>query len=176
MPESPRFLYARKKFSAAASVMERAAKINLKQDCQISFVHDGTNELVPINANSDDNYGKSDAGEVISAERVNDSETLSTGDLVKRISKGLTSAETEKVDELQLNGSLKQLFSVPVYRRNLLFMLIVWSFCTFSFFIVPYYLDTLPGNLFLMSAAIACAELLANTICLITTNRYDTRK
>lgn len=107
MPESPRFLYARRKFSEAASVMERAAKINLKQDCQISFVHDGTNELVPINANSDDNYGKSDADGVISAERVNDSETLSTGDLVKRISKGLTSAETEKVDELQLNGSLK---------------------------------------------------------------------
>lgn len=65
---------------------------------------------MPINAISDDNYGKSDEDRVIDAERVNESETLSTGDLVKRISKGLTSVETEKVDELQLNGSLKQLF------------------------------------------------------------------
>ena len=55
-------------------------------------------------------------------------------------------------------------------------MIIIWSFCTFSFFIVPYYLDTIPGNLYLMSSSTAIAEILASIICLMITGRYDTRK
>lgn len=79
-------------------------------------------------------------------------------------------------DEMQLSGSIRELFMVSVFRRNLLLMIVVWSFCTFSFFVVPYYLDTLPGNLFLMSSATAVAEILASVICLLTTHKFDTRK
>jgi len=71
---------------------------------------------------------------------------------------------------------MRELFSVAVFRKNLILMIIVWSFCTFSFFVVPYYLDTIPGNLFLMSSSTAVAEILASIICLAIAGRYDTRK
>jgi hypothetical protein len=75
-----------------------------------------------------------------------------------------------------LSGSIRELFAVSVFRRNLLLMIVIWSFCTFSFFVVPFYLDTLPGNLFLMSSATAIAEVLASVICLLLTHKFDTRK
>lgn len=37
MPESPRYLYSRKKFNQAAAVMERIAKLNTGQACTIEF-------------------------------------------------------------------------------------------------------------------------------------------
>jgi hypothetical protein len=80
------------------------------------------------------------------------------------------------MNEMQLSGSIKELFGVSIFRRNLILMIIVWSFCTFSFFVVPYYLDTIPGNLFLMSSATAVAEIIASIICLLATHKYDTRK
>ena len=77
---------------------------------------------------------------------------------------------------MNLKGSLGELFSVSVFRRNLLLMIVVWSFCTFSFFVVPYYLDTIPGNLYLMSTSTAIAEILASIICLAITGKFDARK
>jgi hypothetical protein len=77
---------------------------------------------------------------------------------------------------LKLKGTLKELWRVSIYRRNLLLMLVIWSFCTFSFFIVPYYLDTLPLNLFFMSTSTAIAEIVAAVICLLLTNSFETRK
>jgi len=79
-------------------------------------------------------------------------------------------------NELQLKGTLKELFSTAVFRRNLLLMMVIWSFCSFSFFLIPYYLDTIPGNLFLMSSATAVAEILSSIICLCINHRYETRK
>ena len=55
-------------------------------------------------------------------------------------------------------------------------MMIIWSFCSFSFFLVPYYLDTIPGNLYLMSSATAIGEIIASIICLTITHRFETRK
>lgn len=55
-------------------------------------------------------------------------------------------------------------------------MVVIWSFCSFSFFLVPYYLDTIPSNLFLMSSATAIAEILSSIICLSITHKYETRK
>lgn len=55
-------------------------------------------------------------------------------------------------------------------------MIVIWSFCTFSFYLVPYYLDTIPGNLFLMSSSTAIAEILASIISLLIANRFETRK
>lgn len=68
--------------------------------------------------------------------------------------------------EMALEGSLKELFMVPVYRRNLFIMVILWSFCAFSFFIVPFYIGTLSLDIFLMNLATACGELFATLICL----------
>jgi hypothetical protein len=55
-------------------------------------------------------------------------------------------------------------------------MIIIWSFCTFSFYLVPYYLDTLPGNLFLLSSSTAIAEIVASVVSLLITNRFETKK
>ena len=127
----------------------------------------------------DDNYTKPD--ETVrgtEGERVNASGII---DLSKsREERGSFAPSPDEVaeamNELQLSGSLKELFQVSIFRRNLILMIIVWSFCTFSFFVVPFYLDTIPGNLFLMSSSTAIAEILASIICLLATHKYDTRK
>lgn len=54
--------------------------------------------------------------------------------------------------------------------------MVIWSFCSFSFFLIPYYLDTIPGNLFLMSSATAVAEILSSLICLFITHNIEIRK
>lgn len=55
-------------------------------------------------------------------------------------------------------------------------MIVIWSFCSFSFFLVPYYLDTIPGNLYLMSSSTAIAEILSSVICLTITHKFETKK
>jgi hypothetical protein len=49
----------------------------------------------------------------------------------------------ELTDELKLKGSLKELFGTAVFRKNLIIMVIIWSFCAFAFFLVPFYLSAL---------------------------------
>ena len=89
----------------------------------------------------------------------------------------LSPDEISKVtDEFRLDGSLKELFQTKLYRRNLFLLIIIWSFCTFSFYLVPYYLDTLPGNLFLLSSSTAMAEIIASFISLAIANKFETRK
>ena len=68
------------------------------------------------------------------------------------------------------------MIQTKVYMRNLILMIVIWSFCTFSFYLVPYYLDTIPGNLFLMSTSTAVAEILASIISLVIANRFETRR
>ena len=89
----------------------------------------------------------------------------------------LSAEEIAKVtEEFKLSGTLKELIQTKVYTRNLLLLIVIWSFCTFSFYLVPYYLDTLPGNLFLLSSSTAIAEIVASVISLLIANRFDTRK
>lgn len=59
MPESPRFLYSRKRFSEAAAVLERIAKVNLQTDCTVVFSLDNhSDEMVPIGLAPDDDFAK----------------------------------------------------------------------------------------------------------------------
>jgi hypothetical protein len=87
----------------------------------------------------------------------------------------LTQAEIDAVsNELRLKGSLSELFGQPVFRRNLIVMVIIWSFCSFAFFLVPFYLATLDEkNMFLMSLALAIAEVLSSIICLTFVHGRD---
>jgi hypothetical protein len=56
-------------------------------------------------------------------------------------------------------------------------MVVIWSFCTFSFFVIPYYLEAIPdSNLYLMSTATGVAEILASIICLRMESVMETRK
>jgi hypothetical protein len=80
-------------------------------------------------------------------------------------------------NELKLSGSLKELFGTPVFRKNLIIMVVIWSFCAFAFFLVPFYLSALDEqNMFMMSLALAIAEIIASVICLCFINGRDLRR
>jgi Na+/melibiose symporter-like transporter len=79
-------------------------------------------------------------------------------------------------NELALKGTLRELCTIAVYRRNLLLMVVIWSFGAFSFFVVPYYIGTLPLNIYMMSTATAVGEIVSSIICLFVTHGRDKRK
>ena len=75
------------------------------------------------------------------------------------------------VDEsvLVLQGTLRELWANKTLRINLMIMMVEWSFSSFSFFVVPFYLAKVDGNMYLFSLCTAIAELLSVAICLIVT-------
>lgn len=42
---------------------------------------------------------------------------------------------------MNLKGTMGELFSIKVYRNNLIIMMVVWSFASFAFFLVPLYIS-----------------------------------
>ena len=76
---------------------------------------------------------------------------------------------------MRLQGTLVELFSIKVYRNNLLIVMIVWSFSSFAFFLIPLYIGNAEPNLFLMSISLAVAEILSALICMFVTNKLDNR-
>eukprot|EP00350_Pseudokeronopsis_sp_OXSARD2_P013148 CAMPEP_0170567350 /NCGR_PEP_ID=MMETSP0211-20121228/80420_1 /TAXON_ID=311385 /ORGANISM="Pseudokeronopsis sp., Strain OXSARD2" /LENGTH=236 /DNA_ID=CAMNT_0010888775 /DNA_START=90 /DNA_END=797 /DNA_ORIENTATION=- len=74
--------------------------------------------------------------------------------------------------EKQLKGNFKELFQNKTYAKNLILMIIIWSSCAFGNHLLPYYLDTLTGNVFLYGLFSACAEVIAAIICMIVASRY----
>lgn len=57
-------------------------------------------------------------------------------------------------------------------------MVIIWSFCAFAFFLVPFYLSASldQENMFLMSLTIAIAEIISSFICLYLIKGKDMRR
>lgn len=55
-------------------------------------------------------------------------------------------------------------------------MMIVWSFASFAFFLVPLYVGKIDLNLFLISICLAVAEIISSFICLYVTHKRDNRK
>ena len=68
-------------------------------------------------------------------------------------------------DEKSLQGTFSELFKISIYRRNVLIMMIIWSFGSFAFFMVPFYLKNVKGNIYYLSFATEFAEFLASVIC-----------
>ena len=54
-----------------------------------------------------------------------------------------------------------ELVKNKIYFKNLIIMMVVWSFGSFGYFMIPYYLETLNGNVFVFVIATALAEILA---------------
>jgi len=65
---------------------------------------------------------------------------------------------------------------MSVYRRNLIIMVVLWSFGVFSFYMIPYYIGTLDLNVYAMNVATALGEVVAAVLCLFITNTVDKRK
>ena len=82
----------------------------------------------------------------------------------------------EAANEEQLNGTLRELFTIKVYRSNLLIMVVCWSFSSWAFFVVPFYLGKIKGNMYLMSLMTALAEIIATFICMFAIHGRDLRK
>jgi hypothetical protein len=82
--------------------------------------------------------------------------------------------EAENV--MALKGTIWELFKIKVYRNNLLIMMGVWSFSSFSFFLIPFYIGKTDLNIYLISLSTAIAEIIAAFICLYLTHGYDMRK
>ena len=75
-----------------------------------------------------------------------------------------------------MKGSIQELWSVPSYRMNLAAMAVIWSFGSFSFFMVPYYLDSMKANFFMLSLASEIAEFLGSVVCLFISAYMDLRR
>ena len=83
-------------------------------------------------------------------------------------------AEAAAVETLE--GTLRELFGIKIYRNNLFIMMVVWSFGSWAFFVVPFYLAEIKGNMFLMSLMTALAEIVATFICMFAIHGRDLRK
>ena len=88
----------------------------------------------------------------------------------------MNQADIEEADESKLTGSVSELFGIKLYRNNLLLMIACWSFSSWAFFVVPFYLGTIKGNMYLMSLMTALAELIATFICMFAIHGRDLRK
>ena len=83
----------------------------------------------------------------------------------------------EASNVMTLQGTLSELFSIRIYRTNLIIMVVCWSFASFAFFLVPLYIgNNADLNLFLISICLAVAEIISSFICLYLTHGRDNRK
>merc|ERR1712032_925388 len=82
----------------------------------------------------------------------------------------------QAANEENLTGTLRELFTIKVYRNNLFLMMICWSFSSWAFFVVPFYLAKIKGNMYLMSLMTAIAEIIATFICMYAIHGRDLRK
>ena len=82
----------------------------------------------------------------------------------------------EAANEERLAGTIRELFTIKVYRTNLLIMVICWSFSSWAFFVVPFYLAKIKGNMYLMSLMTALAEIFATFICMFAIHGRDLRR
>ena len=73
-------------------------------------------------------------------------------------------------------GSLRELFGTRTYRNNLIIMTICWSFSSWAFFVIPFYLGEIKANMYLMSLSTATAEIIATFICMFAIHGRDLRK
>ena len=115
-------------------------------------------------------------------EALNNSNELPSpqSDELNKSSSSILKATREDVhqaaNEERLTGTISELFTMKVYRNNLLIMVICWSFSSWAFFVVPFYLGKIKGNMYLMSLMTAIAEIIATFICMFAIHGRDLRK
>ena len=54
--------------------------------------------------------------------------------------------------------------------------MVTWSFSSWAFFVIPFYLGEIPYNMYLMSLNTAIAEIIATFICMYAIHGRDLRK
>lgn len=71
--------------------------------------------------------------------------------------------------ESKLQGKIKELVQIPVYRRNLILMLLVWSIYVLGTYLIPFYFTRLNGNFLLYQIYVGVAMILAAIVAAIVT-------
>jgi hypothetical protein len=71
---------------------------------------------------------------------------------------------------------LKELCGIKVYARNLMIMTVTWSFGSFAFFMVPFYLQNVKANIFYLSLATEFAEFMASVVCAVISRFMELRR
>ena len=56
-------------------------------------------------------------------------------------------------------------------RKNIIVMTVIWSFGSFAFFLVPYYLNQMKANIYYLSLSTETAEFIASVVCLFITQK-----
>mmetsp|Transcript_14781 Transcript_14781/g.25151 ORF Transcript_14781/g.25151 Transcript_14781/m.25151 type:complete len:441 (-) Transcript_14781:54-1376(-) len=176
MPESPRFLYSQKKHEQANQVLRGIQRRNKKNlafsfdlkahyEEQQTFQASKDKEEQQINALNDLNPSMSSAN--IDALQLREDVSRK-----KKESEMLAQAR----DESKLEGNFSELCGVKVYARNLTIMMVVWSFGSFAFFMVPFYLKNVKANIYYLSLATELAEFLATATCAIISKYMDLKR
>ena len=153
LPESPRFLYSKKNFIECQKILLRIQKINsVNLNYQFSIKETFLNE--PID---DEDYQTS-------------AFPMEPRKYSIASEKDINAAQNEK----KIQGTFKELIQFKVYRCNLIVMMVIWSFGSFAFFMVPYYLSSIKNtDIYLMSIATELAEFLASVLCVYITRIMD---
>ena len=63
-----------------------------------------------------------------------------------------------------------------VLRKNLLILLLVWSYTAFSWYLIPFYIGTIPSNMFLLMLFVAIAEILGSLLCLCIVKKFNKKR
>ena len=78
--------------------------------------------------------------------------------------------------EEKLRVNFKDLCTNSTYFKNLILMTIIWSFGTFSFFMLPNYFTLMKGNVYILQLASEFGEFLANFFTLLLARLIDLRR
>eukprot|EP00347_Sterkiella_histriomuscorum_P017312 403349866 len=171
LPETPRFFFSKKKFHEARKILLDIAEFNGKKDFKF-FIFECESKSEGNRLISDSEISAKPSTEFKNGINIlKDTTEFSSIEPEARLS------EKQKIvqAELQLKGNLKELIQNPTYIKNLLIMTTIWSFGSFGFAFIPFYLDSLHGNTYLFAIFSGSAELLASLACILIT-RWITLK
>lgn len=185
LPETPRFLFGKKKFDEARKVLRKIAVFNgrldfkpIKFNCELksSFEHlslTGNEKQGSLSPKDEEKF----QDKIVHADHLqsisNTFTASNTGEIAEQVKEG--EKQVLIAQELKLEGKLRELLKNKVYLKNLIIMTVIWSFGSFAFFFIPFYLDSLGGNTYLFAIFSGAAELLASLACILVT-RFLTLK
>jgi len=169
VPETPRYYFSKKQYAKCRETLIYMQKFNRVDQLQ-QFVF--TNET-KTDSQSEDEIQTSPLVLRDQNKDINGSAITPTnyGEREQSEDKDLKEAQ----DESRLKGNLRELFRIRIYARNLLCMIVVWSYGSFGFFLIPFYLDSINANLYVLAIAMGSAELFASGACAVIT-RFMTLK
>ena len=76
---------------------------------------------------------------------------------------------------MKLEGTLSELFSIRIYRNNLLIIVIIWSYCSYAFTMIPLYIGNANLDFYIVCLSLGMAEILADLTCLYAKKLGETR-